>query len=80
MIVLKCKGRKIKGVIEPDLPEHTYYWRICEYDSIKNEFKVYEDLPDGEIEKVAEYIHIEEMKNLESRVAKVKRILKKLRI
>jgi hypothetical protein len=51
-----CKGkREVDGCIVPDLPEHKFSWRICDYNILTNTFYVTEEIDDTEHEKIKEY-------------------------
>ncbi|RLG82354.1 MAG: hypothetical protein DRO40_07935 [Thermoprotei archaeon] len=57
----RVKGRvSADGVIEPDLPEHKYVWRFCQYDRKTNIFEIVAEFDDeAEFNKIIDYIELD---------------------
>ncbi len=77
VVKLKCKGKQDvdeagKPIIEPDLPEHKFKWRINHFNEVTGEFEVITEIDENEIQKLLDYLDIDFITEHEKKFAAIK--------
>jgi len=88
IVKLRCKGkqdidadgnplfdRNGNPIIVPDLPDHKFKWRICEFDEFTGEFIVTAEIEDdNEVQKVKDHLDFDFLDYQEKKIMALKQL------